>query len=90
MTPHEFKMTEGKQESGMLHNQIPGYQWHQPIHQQAAGDSWPWPTSDPRVIAQTEAANAKYQEKCGDEQPVRIDLIGFDSEAHRAFMRSLG
>lgn len=62
MTPHEFKMTEGKQESGMLHNQLQqGFE----------------AMSDNPLAA--------------DYMPRRVgDLPGFDSEAHRAFMRSLG
>lgn len=63
MTPHDFKMTEGKQESGMRH--------------QAAGDPWPWPTRQTEGEGTGSAIHG-------------IDLPGFDSEAHRAFMRSLG
>lgn len=90
MTPHEFKMTEGRQESGMLHNQLPTYRWHQPIYQQAAGDPWPWLTHDARAQAQQAVVNGESDHKVGDNQPVSLDLPGFDREAHRAFMRSLG
>lgn len=63
MTPHDFKMTEGKQESGMRHHQL----------QQGC--------AMPSVQVEGEGTGSAIH---------GIDLPGFDSEAHRAFMRSLG
>lgn len=85
MTPHEFMMTEGKQESGMCH------------HQLLQGCSMP--TQDPlakdyaprRVGDGPPYAPYMQREGAGTSESIHgIDLTGFDSEAHCAFMRSLG
>jgi hypothetical protein len=91
MTPYEFKITEGKQESGMFQQNASGPSpWRQPMYQQGLGDPWPWPTHDSRVQSQVAAANVEVTSVAGDSQPKSLDFAGFDSEAHRAFMRSLG
>ena len=85
MTPYDFAMTEGKQESGMCHHQL-----HQgcgmPIQDSLAKDCAPRRIGDGSPYApymQIEGAGT-------GESIHGIDLPGFDSDAHRAFMRSLG
>lgn len=78
MTPHEFKMTEGKQENGMC---------HQPFVSGPIGPDLP----DGFVIKRIIEARQRLEEDLpGVSEEMKGKSRGFDSEAHRAFMRSLG
>ena len=77
------KRTRDNPEAAMVHaNQMRNYLESGPC--QAKGDPWPWPVVAPvKVVTKNELREMFEPREPGV-------LPGFDSEAHRAFMRSLG